>query len=119
MVVVSMVSLAGTLLFLTASNLMSSQPESDFSSDGFDMSPQGERDAYDAADSFALGNTEYANGRLRQAKLQFLDTVRILPTHSVSAGIVLINRHLCNFPVHTQSLSLYSVRLGESRERSG
>ena len=45
-------------------------------------SAEAEKAAFDAADAFALGNTEYNNGRFNAAREHFEDAVRFAPTHS-------------------------------------
>jgi tetratricopeptide (TPR) repeat protein len=45
-------------------------------------SAEAEKAAFDAADSFALGNTEYSSGRFEAARQHYEDAVRFAPLHS-------------------------------------
>jgi hypothetical protein len=94
-IVVSLVSLVGALLALGVSQLAAelsrAADDRSFSNapvnnlglgEGFDLGADAEKDAYDAADAFALGNTEYSSGRLVAAKSRYQEAVRLSPTHS-------------------------------------
>lgn len=91
---VSLVSLVGALISVTVTKILSEYSTFDrhgdraygnlggVGGDGFDLGPNDDKDAYDAADAFAHGNTEYTNGRLQAAKQRYLEAVRLAPSHT-------------------------------------
>lgn len=106
-IAVSLVSLAGALLALTLSQVVSEHvrmygglsfylnvlglgPGASGGADGgYDgrgadggNSADAEKAAFDAADAFALGNTEYSSGRFDAARQHYEDAVRFAPRHS-------------------------------------